>query len=354
MYTTEDPSAAVSRTAFNPLLFEERVSALAKSVLKQFRTITRAHTLFHLFFFLLGLLEVLALLSFFSFFTHTSVLAFTLAGFFLTVFSYSILLFYSQAKKPEQCQALKDSFVSQCSSLIPYSPGTSNYHLSIAHSLYTLVRVLHAQEYFYYPTPSRFASITSAMQKLSSWSHWKELHKMKELLIERAIQEHFSLIKELPTDVEAHASLAQAYMLLSTLYLDPRKVSPEEELPWVPKDYSGQEMQEKLGNAALRAIEEFKIVDSFAPNDPWVHGKLASLYRDLGRIEEEIETLQKLIKIAPKDPDVLVRLGTLYFQVGSHAKGLHIYEKLLREEDPRALDLIAHYGSLFSSSIGAQ
>ena len=348
MPITQDPTLPRRQSYFNPLLFEEKIEAYSSSILKRFRTITLTLSLFHLFFFLLCLSEVFAFLSFFSFFTHISILAFTLAGFFLTAFSYFILLFYFQAKKPQQFLELRDVYTEKCRSLIPYSPGTSKHHLSVAHGLYKLVAMLHSQEYFYYPTPSKWQSLTAVIQKLSSWSHWKDLHKMKELLIHRAIQEHYELIKNVPTDLEAHASLAQAYLLLSRLYLDPRKLSPEEDLPWVPKEYSSDDMQEKLSNASVRAIEELKIVDSFSSNDPWVHSQLAGIYRDLDMTEEEISTNEKLLKIAPRDPDILLRLGTLYFIEGHHAKGLTIYDKLLKDEDPRAEELIAHYGALFS------
>ena len=346
---TQDVVQPRRKSFFNPLLFEEKVETYSQSILKRFRTITRTHSLFHLFFFLLCLLEIFAFISFFSFFTHTTILAFTLAGFLLTAFSYLILLFYFQAKKPQQFQELHTVFVEKCRTLIPHGHGSSKHHLSVAHALYKLVTTLHAQEYFYYPTPSRWATTTSVIQKLSSWSHWRDLHKMKELLVQSAIQEHYELIKNAPTDIEAHASLAQAYLLLSRLYLNPRKLNPDEDLPWVPKEYSSEEMLEKLSGASRRAIEEFKIVDSFSPNDPWVHTQLAAIYRDLEMTKEEITTNEKLLNIAPKDPDILLRLGTLYFIEGHHAKGLTIYDKLLKDEDPRADELIAHYGTLFSS-----
>lgn len=349
MSYTQETTQPRRKSFFNPLLFEEKVETYAESILKRFRTITRTHSLFHLFFFLLCLLEVFAFISFFSFFTHATILAFTLAGFLLTAFSYLILLFYFQAKKPQQFLQLRSAFLEKCRTLIPHNRGTPKHHLSIAHALYKLVATLHAQEYFYYPTPSKWSSLTAVIQKLSSWSHWRDLHKMKELLVHSAIGEHYELIKNMPTDIEAHASLAQAYVLLSRLYLDPRKLSPDEDLPWVPKEYSSDEMQEKLSAASHRAIEEFKIVDSFAPNDPWVHTQLAAIYRDLEMSQDEITTNEKLLTIAPKDPDILLRLGTLYFQEGHHAKGLTIYDKLLKDEDPRAEALIAHYGALFAS-----
>ena len=155
------------------------------------------------------------------------------------------------------------------------------------------------------------------------------------------------MIKQLPTDLEAHASLAQAYLLLSRLYLNPRKLNPDEEFPWVPKEYESDEMQNKLARASQRAIEELLIVDSFSPNDPWVHTQLALIYSDLDMADEEIATNEKLIKIAPRDSAILLRLGTLYFQEGHHAKGLTLYEKLLKSDDPRATELIGHYGALF-------
>lgn len=326
--------------------FDDQVARFAEATLKQFRSSARGYSLFHMFFFLLALVEIVSFLLFFSFFMRTTILAFSLAGFFLTAFSYFILLFYVQAKKPIQFQALKDRFVARCRQILPYPEGSAKHHLSLAHALYTLVSDFHSQEYFYYPTPRRLETISNIIQKFSSWSHWKDLHKMKELLVKVAIHEHIALIKEAPRDLEAHASLAQAYVLLSKLYLNPRKLNPDVDLPWVPAEYDSDEMLAKFNQAGARALEEFKILDHLAPNDPWVQTQLASLYHDLKMAKEEIATLEKLLTLAPRDRDLLLRLGVLYFQEGHHASGLTLYEKLLQEEDPRAETLIAHYGTL--------
>jgi len=334
---------------FQPPLFQEKIEKYAQATLKRFRAMTRMEALFHLLFSLLSLTEIVFFITFFSFFTHTSILAFTLAGFFLTAFTYLILHFYFQSQKPEQLTSLQRDFTEKCRDLIPYNRGSSQHHLSLAHALYNCVAIFHSQEYFYYPTPSGWESLSSVIQKLSCWSHWKELHKMKELLLQQAIQEHYELIKNIPTDLEAHASLAQAHLLLSKLYLNPQKLAPEEEIPWVPKEYLSEAMGEKLLASSWRAIEEFKIVDSFAPNDPWVHAQLRTIYADLDLRQEEIAICEKLLKLVPKDRDLLFRLGVLYLKEGLYAKGLTLYDKLLKEEDPRAEELISHYGNFLDA-----
>ncbi len=115
------------------------------------------------------------------------------------------------------------------------------------------------------------------------------------------------------------------------------------EMVWVPPDYFSEETQQKFTSAAERAIEEFKILDDYAPNDQWVHAQLASLYHDIGLPEQEILEFEKMLKIAPQDRQILFRLGVLYFQQGYNAKGLRVYEQLKKSKDKKADELISYY-----------
>src|SRR3990172_13210846 len=121
---------------FQPPLFQEKIEKYAQATLKRFRAMTRREALFHLLFSLLSLTEIVFFITFFSFFTHTSILAFTLAGFFLTAFTYLILLFFFQAKKPEQFLQLQKAFTEKCRELVPYPLGSAQHHLTIAHAFY--------------------------------------------------------------------------------------------------------------------------------------------------------------------------------------------------------------------------
>jgi tetratricopeptide (TPR) repeat protein len=90
-------------------------------------------------------------------------------------------------------------------------------------------------------------------------------------------------------------------------------------------------------------MEELKIVDAYAPSDPWVHAQMALVYHDLGDIEHEIAEYELLTRISPSDGNLRYRLGVLYFQMGKPSLGLKIYEELKSASDPRADGLIAQY-----------
>ena len=124
-------------------------STLQKTVLDQFRQITRAYALFHITFFLIGFVELFLFLFFFSFFAKSSMLAFSLAAIFLTGFSYFVLLFYFQAKKPEQFHLLLQN----------YMQGSKDAHEDILQSLSQLVSLLQGQEHHYYPLPESFKTL---------------------------------------------------------------------------------------------------------------------------------------------------------------------------------------------------
>lgn len=116
-----------------------------------------------------------------------------------------------------------------------------------------------------------------------------------------------------------------------------------EENHWIP-DETRKEMNAKFRSTAQRAIEEFKILSTYAPDDPWVHTQLAYSYHDLQMPEEEIKEYEIIHKLNPHDHDNLFKLGTLYFQQGLNAQGLTIYEKLAQYNHSKAESLIRSYG----------
>ncbi|HSW86072.1 MAG TPA: hypothetical protein VLG49_01075 [Rhabdochlamydiaceae bacterium] len=341
MITTDTISTTESRLGVKPNAahFEEQVRNHCKTSLEKFESITRYYALFHILFFSAFTVELLSFLLFFSFFAKSSLLAFSLAIIFLTVFSYFVLLFYFQAKKPEQFIHLREEYYGACKQALSFERGVSETHLSLSHSLRRFASELHQQEANYYSFLNRFTTLSLLLKKFSIWLHWKDVHKMKELLLFLAINEHIQWVKSEPTDLEAHASLADTYCALSKLYMPPNKA----EMVWVPPDYFSEETQQKFTSAAERAIEEFKILDDYAPNDQWVHAQLASLYHDIGLPEQEILEFEKMLKIAPQDRQILFRLGVLYFQQGYNAKGLRVYEQLKKSKDKKADELISYY-----------
>jgi len=324
--------------SFNASLFEDLVERHACAAFQQFKQISRSYAFFHLIFFFLALVEVLSLLLFFSFFAKSTLLAFVLAGIFLTAFSYFLLLFYFQAKKPEQFSQLETTYVAKCKEVLPFEKSSAEYHLSTVHAIYRLLSLLHTQEKHYYPLPETFSSLKTVLEKFSIWAHWKDVHQMEEMLLFDAIQEHIDLIKKSPIDLEAHASLARAYLRLAALYKAP------ENSVWIPPEYFSEEMEKQYKAATEKALEEFRILDYFAPGDLWVHSQLAAIYRDLNLLSQELTIYETITRLAPHDKEAQLKLGILYFKQGKHAEGLRIYEAFKNASDSRAEELIAYYG----------
>ncbi len=311
--------------------------------LARLKRVSRFYTLFHLGFLTLAIGELLAFLLFFTLFTKSAILAFSIAGIFLTGFSYFVLLFYFQAKKPEQLMDLKEEFLSRCKEGARDLKGTTQYHAALTHEIYRFVHLLDGQEYRFYRLPKFLEALNPVLQKFSSWSHWKDTHEMKEKLLMAAIGEQVEQVKLQPTDLEAHASLASAYLKLARVYKDPRELSPEGLFPWISPEYAGEEMAHKFKRAAERAIQEYLILDAYAPRQLWTQAQLAAIYRDLDRPEEEMACYERMHTIAPSDQEVLFRLGVLYFEEGLNAKALRIYETLKESGSEKTDLLIAHY-----------
>jgi len=331
-----------------PSYFEKHVDDFCFKFKNQFKNITRFYVLFHVCFFALGVLELVSFLFFFSFFTKSTFLALSLAALFMTAFSYFVLLFYFDAKKPEQIFRLRQQYLTECRQLLSVDEGSSEYLLALAFALHRFFTHFHQEECRFYPISKKFETLSTLLEKFSAWCHWKDVHKIKEALLLACIDQYIRLIKTSPSDLEAHASLAQSFCILYRHYLDPRKIYDNLKLPWVSSEYFSEAMKQKFHSAAERAIEEFKILADYAPQDLWVHSQLAMIYHDLNRINDEIQEYETMIKISPNDREVLFHLGVLYFQQGSNAKALRIYEQLKKVKDKKADELISYYDAYLS------
>ena len=126
------------------------------------------------------------------------------------------------------------------------------------------------------------------MEHFSGWWHWEDLHRMRELLLQEAIEELLKLVRCEPTHLQVHTALANAYVTLSSLYVCPRPQERFDEDRWFLPVHLVQELGQKFRSAAERAIEEFKILNDYAPDDPWIHTQLAYSYHDLQMPQEEI------------------------------------------------------------------
>lgn len=340
------PSAAESsRLQLDRYEYNEQINLLIEPALDKFHKLARSYAFFNLAFLTLAITELTLFVLFFAILSKSSVLAYSLAVMFFTFFSFFILRLYFRTSKPEQFLELREEYIEECKRVLCYREGVPELHLALATALCKFSSRLHEVEYSYYRPPDLLEAFSTSMEKLSCWLHWKDVFQMRELLLSRSVEEHIRLVKCEPTNLEVHAALANAYVLLSSLYANPKKWEGYDEEKWIPPDRYSSVNQQKFRETAERAIEEFKILNDYAPDDPWVHAQLAYSYHDLKMPEEEILEYETLLKLQPGDREVLFKLGTLYFQQGHNAKGLRIYEELRRTHYKKAESLIRFYGS---------
>lgn len=326
-------------------VYNEELNKTVLSILPPFDRLVKSYQIFNLIFILLAITEVAALIIFFTFFIESFLIAFGLATIFLTFFSYFTLKIYMQAKKPEQFEDFKERYARGCKNIINYREGIPEHHIALANAFSKLAKELQAREYSYFSPPFWIQSIAPSLEKLSCWCFWKDIHEMQEQLLQSAIDEHIKLVQIEPTSLDIHASLANAYVILSSLYINPKESEQHESDRWVPSLKFSQEFKDKFRQTAEKAIEEFKILNDYAPNDPWIHTQLAYSYHDLQMPKEEIAEYETILKLRPDDKETLFKLGCMYFQQGRNADGLQIYEKLKLCNFRKAEQLIAFYGA---------
>jgi tetratricopeptide (TPR) repeat protein len=326
-----------------PLVEGERLQALIHPIIPRFQWLLRRYALFHIgSWSILGFEGLFILLSF-TFLAQSMLMAFALSVFFLTLFSYLMLRLYFQAVKPEQMLALKDHFIESYKSLTHYQEEVPEHLLGLSQACCQLSDALSGSEYQFFYAPDWLKGLKPFLEKWSCWWQWQEVHQMRELLLQEAVAEHIKLVRCEPTHPEAHAALANAYVLLSILYTTPLKRENSGE--WLPSDGYLQSLDLKFRKTAKKAIEEFQILCDYAPNDPWVHLQLAYSYHDLGMPQEEIREYETILHLQPDDLETRFKLGSLYFQQEMNAKGLRIYEELRRADPKRAEALIRLFGA---------
>lgn len=322
---------------------EDRIHVLIDGLLPDFFWVIKKFVLFHFFFAGLAFFELFFILFYLSEMMQAALLGVGLSVAFLTFFTYFALKLYLQTQKPEKLAEYRDFFVESCKSAISFREEIPEHHLVLANACIRFATILEGKESQMYWAPKVFAFLTPSAQRFSIFCHRQDLYAMRELLLKASIEEHVKLVRLAPTDLEVHAALANAYVLLSSLYINPNgpKIESEDALQ------SEKEValsKEKFLVTAKKAIEEFKIINDYAPHDPWVHLQLAYSYHDLGMPEEEIREYETVLELCPEDKETLFKLGALYFEQGHNAKGLQIYEELRKSNFKKADELLAYYG----------
>ena len=282
---------------------------------KEFTAIVRQHIYFHCAMISLVAIEMISLFCLINLAPKSYSVATCLALLLVTLFSYFILHSYFETKKPQQYRSLKDSFLSSLKEAI----GDPNDHFSIAKGLFRATPSIEAV------TIPAFYPFKWVADKLLL----KDQSSLQESLMIMGLQEYHEMIKKNPTDLKCHTALANAYFALSRLYSSPS-------------------LQKKHDAVIKMAIEELKILDDSAPNDPWVHAHLASAYHKTHQKEEEVKEYEILKNLCPEDPHILCKLGKLYFELGLHSKGMRIYDKLKNLSSSEAASLIHFYDMQFN------
>ena len=334
--TTPFPSSSSQATP------EQTLHAYIERSFLRFMQVGNNYLIFNCISFFIVLLEIVALLFLIAYLPHSSALAVTISLLFTTGFAYTILRLYFHTKQPEQYHLIRQHFIYECKELLLYDEHNPSSLHTLANALCQHAATLQGQEYHFYTLPSSIKQIQPLAEKFSCWWHWKEVIQMQEHILDYAIHERIQRVKLEPTNFEAHAALANTYLLLSDIYYIPEK---DEEHRWTPHEKNSRDLKNKFSLAAHQAIEELKILNEYSPNDLWVHKQLAHTYHKFKMYEEEMQEYETIISLAHDDYEAMYQLGVLYFQHGKNGKGLKIYDTLCHKKQSKAEQLIKFYGT---------
>lgn len=270
--------------------------------------------------------------------------ALSLSTFLLSFVAGYVLRRYINLHKADDYILLIQQFGHACEKTLEYKFHKDEFHSTLGLGYAIFADCLHDLEYNFLNFKFIPKSLSPLLENLSCFFFQHDLFLAREVLLQASLTEYLQLVKTDPINLTYHSQLANGYVLLSRLYKNPRENS-EEERRWIDSRIYTEEIAAKYRRSTERAIEEFKIISSYAPDDPWVLAQLALSYRDLNLPLEEIHTCEALLRLSPSDRETLHRLGTLYFQLGANAKGLEVYRQLCHIDCAMASSLITYYGS---------
>ncbi len=317
---------------FDPLHTMEEETVFCE----RFDRLSSFHLLFHISCILLLSLQILLFVGLLVYQPKSPYVAGLLFSCILTLFSYLILLFYYQAKKPQDFQDLRRYFIQACRKEIEEQRPNQEEHLFLAKAAESLTGKL-AKNQFYFTKNSSFSSFIRLLR-------FKDVEKMQELLMYAAIQEHIEKIKLDPLDAETHLSLAKSYLAMYRLYQSPFE-EPLSRFWIVQRVIQTEKRQKRVDASLLLAMEELKIGLSNKVDDGWALLELANCYEALNHKESELETLKKLQLLHNVDDSLLLRIGKIYFTLGKIAEGLEIFSLLKNRNVHLSFELIDSYNA---------
>lgn len=306
-------------------------------VMQALTSIVKQYVFFHLIMLVLLVSEAALLLFLLYIVPHSYFVAIALALFLVSLFSYFILLSYFETKRPEQYRTSKENFLSN----VVTTSCDIDDHFSIGRSCFRFSNELGQK---LEASKQKGVQATYPLKFFAEHLFFYEKYTLQELFILEGIYAYHNMIKASPTDLKGHTALANAYLLLANLYLQGINSSLARK--------KGREMSRQKQEKALKmAIEELKILDDYAPSDPWVHAHLASCYHNLNWKEEEVKEYEILKNLCPEDGQILGKLGKIYFELGWNAKAMRIYDKLKKIDEKEAKTLIHFYDLSLKESI---
>jgi tetratricopeptide (TPR) repeat protein len=317
MYSQEESLSSVDRkTIFSALV-------------SQCKSCSAFYAYFHVFFLSFLALQLVSFLLFFSYFSRSIACAFAIALFFLTAFSYFVLLSFFKIKKPQQIISIRESFIEGCHNLD---------FLQTARIALQGICILEKEEHLFYAKEAIFSALTPLFSKCKVRLHWKNFLIIKEAFFFLSFNKAISHIEQNPLDLEAHTLLSEIYFAWSLLYLP-----PEKPLAWIPEEYFSSHMREKFLACSSRAVEECTILKEYGTSNRWLLLQLAKIYELREDIAKQTEQYEELRALFPEDIGILAELGVLYFIQGEHVKGLKIYE-MIKDSDPqKATEVLSKY-----------
>lgn len=329
--------------------FHAGVEALCQKTTRCLHQYLLRHSVYFCVAIVLMAIELVVFLYFFLFSGKTLVPAFCLACFFLTLFIFLVIRLYFLSGKLDDFEEMVSQYLQE---VVPLMQGKHSAIEELSHQAAAATKLsinLQNQEYTLVFSLIKFLPRQDFLRKMSCFCFWKDYFAFRECLLQKAIEANVKVVQMIPTDLGAHVSLADAYVALSGLYADPRKYPEFDANYWVPPGRYGEDIQEKFFASARRAIEEFKILNEYAPGNAWVHAQLAYSYHDLQMPLEEIQEYEAVLKLKPNDVEIMSKLGILYFQQGMNAQGLRIYEELKKRDYKKSQRLIKFYGIEYNS-----
>jgi len=315
---------------FNQVFFQKQAGKNFNDTIFNLKNILNFFSFFNLSFYILFAVEIFTIALLFAFLSSSTFLALMLATIFLTCFSYFILFFYFQGKKNEKINHLLNKFVISCRRALSLPLGSAEHHLTVAKACSNL-----SESIISIQTELEKLNFLSFVKKVSYYFQREDFFKFRENLLIAAAKEHIAQLQHTPTDLEVHTALSSTYTKLSKLYLDTKKIFNNKT--------KIIELDNKYTSTIKCALEEFKILNDYAPNDPWIRLQLAKSYNILDMKIDETKEYQILYKLCPNDNNILYKLGTLYFEMGKNSKGLRVYEELKIRSFKNADTLLSYY-----------